>query len=814
MENLYKTSIVQGSEQSQTTVFNDGSAQWHVAFPSGEDETRGVALSDNLSLREFFERPIYAANFSWDPSSPTPFYQAINPWQVFFSNIRVSNRISNYNLLHCKLRVKLMISGNSFYYGRLLAHYDPLSAYNKVSQFGSGGGTVRCVQASQGLSAFIDPTESQGCEFTLPFIWFDDTASIPQGDIANLGMLYIRQLQFLKHANASTDPINISMFLWAEDVKVSVPTTANAAFISAQSGGYDDTGVYAQGDEYGTGAVSALAGTIAAKAGRLATVPYIGKYMRATEMASGAMAGIAKLFGFSRPVCLDEITYMKPVMAGQLALTNVTDMSTKLTVDAKQELTIDPSVIGIGAPDELSLVHLASQQSYLTQFPWAVSRVAGDLLWEARVNPVIYDLVSPFYYLPACAYAALPFTHWRGTMRYRFQIVASGFHKGRLAIAWDPYSMDGTIQSNIVHTRIIDLANERDVIIDIPWGSNHHYLNTLALSGVLSFKTTAGHYPANPLSCNGAISITVLNELSSPSALVNNDIAINVFVSMCEDAEFAVPNDRIGTITVSPTIALKAQAGEYDDTGNNPEPEAATEILDTCLPSDDASNLVYFGEKITSFRQLLKRFVYHAAYLSPSTLEGEVIIYTPDFPNFLGWYSGGVEITGADTRNFGQTTMINYLALAFIGYRGGIRRKYMYNSTVASPPGYMSVSRDTNAGGAIVHERYFLPYNTTSSYAFANAKSNIRRGLTGSALTSITQSPILEVELPYYSTTRFSNGRWTSGYSPVASLAQMRHALQWKQPAGTHYIDTWVAAAEDFTVIGFQGCPPIATSVS
>lgn len=798
MDNLYTNSIVQGSERSETTVFNDGSAQWHVSFPDGEDDTRGVALSDSLSLKDFFKRPVYAANYSWDPTSVSAFFQSIDPWGIFFSNTRVVNRISNYNLMHCKLRVKITVSGNSFYYGRLLVHYNPLDAFDKLSAYSTGTNTSSCVQASQGLHAFIDPTESQGCEFSLPFIWPYDVLSVPDSDVTKLGKLYLRQLAPLKHANGSNDPISISVFIWCEDISLSVPTTANASNITAQ------------GDEYDVTPIASMAGAVAARAGKFVKSPVIGKYARATEIASGAMADMARLFGFSRPVSLAETVNMKPNLIGQLAVTNVTDMSTKLTVDVKQELTIDSNVVGIKSDDELSLVVLASKQSYLTQFPWATSRLAGALLWEARVTPSVYDVATgtyPKWFLPACAFVANPFTYWRGTMRYRFQIVASAFHKGRLAITWDPYAMSGTIQPNVVHTRVIDLASERDVIVDIPWGSSRHYLNTLALTTALSFQTS-GHFASNIISSNGAISVTVLNELTSPSVLVNNDISINVYVSMCEDAEFAVPRpDRIDNITFAPAAGIQTQGDEYDDSGNTPDPVAASEVLDTCLSQTDASNLVYFGEKIASFRQLLKRYYYLSPVYNINATVGDRTSFTvSDFPFYFGFYPTGAVLSGANRFNFTRTTMINYLTPAYIAARGGIRRKYSLVCSTAPTPSLMTVTRAVDNSN-IVPSYVNLAEDFTSSLTFQSAHANASFS-SGGAITSVVQQPTIEVELPYYKNVRFDMTRWPSGNSTVASQAALCHTLQYPNVSSKTYVETFISAAEDFTLLGFQGCPP------
>lgn len=821
VENLYNSNTMVGPDANRTTVFRDGSTQWHVAYPPGEDSTRDVAHHDDVSLASFFERPIYQANFAWDPAAATPFFQAFDPWTAFFSNTRVANRVSNFAVMRCRLRVKIMVSGNGFYYGRLLAHYDPMSVYNTVSGYGSGATTRTCVQASQGLHAFIDPCESQGCEFTLPFIYPYDAVSLTTADLSTMGSMYIRQLQPLKHSNGDTNPISVSVFIWAEDVKLSIPTTVNRDGITPQSA---DFGIRPQGDEYGTGPVSMVASAVAQASGRLARIPVIGKYMRATEMASGTMASIARLFGFSRPSIIVPSITMKPDLVSKLAVTDIADHSTKLTVDSKQEVSIDPTIVGIGCPDELTLRHLVGQQSYLTQFPFTTVASAGTLLWEARVTPMTYAYNAGTWHLPACAFAALPFKYWRGTMRYRFQIVASAFHKGRIAVTWDPNFMTGTIVPNLLYTRVIDLADERDFTVDVAWGQQSHYCLTSNLSATEPY-VTAIHYAGATRTANGVVSVTVLNDLTSPSSLVNNDIAINVYVSMCDDAEFAVPTSRFRALTFAPTNGIQTQSGEFGikpqdeafetvDTQekNAPATEMSKEILGECMPVSDASNAVYFGEKVSSFRQLLKRFNYWGSLASPGAAEGTWNMIIGDAPQARGFYVNGMYTDGVNSVNYCYTTLITYLAPAFIATRGGYRRKYVLTTASSNPQSFMTLDLNVDGLSPVTHSNTFVARVITTPAARAIARlNNMYHGATGKAITAITQMPVLEVELPFYTDARYNNPRQPSGRAAVGGTQERSHTLQVDQLSGTPFVDVYVAAAEDYTLIGFQGCPPIQT---
>lgn len=123
---------------------------------------------------------------------------------------------------------------------------------------------------------------------------------------------------------------------------------------------------------------------------------------------------------------------------------------------------------------------------------------------------------------------------------------------------------------------------------------------------------------------NGVLAVSILNELTTPNSTVNNDITINVFVSMGDDFEVFVPTEDFGYYTFAPQMSepfvLEPQSSKPEVTPDSfstqqdePEHTEAVSIGPT-ISSLDKINTVFTGESIKSFRQMLKRYSLHTSY--------------------------------------------------------------------------------------------------------------------------------------------------------------------------------------------------------
>lgn len=803
--------------QQQVVSFSDQNSQWVYSVDNRLDSAHRTVDTDDASLSNFFSRPIKIASINWTVGST--FGTTINPWQLYFENLRVINRITNYNVLRSKLCVRIMINGNGFHYGRALASYRPLHNDDDMIAWRYGIVPQDTIAASQRMHVWIDPTKSQGGTLCLPYVYYKNGMSIPEQDWRDMGELDIASVTTLEHANGGTDSVTISVFAWAEDVSLSIPTVAEPGALAPQSDEYD---------EATSGPISGPANTVASIASKLALVPQIRPMALATQMAAGAIGNIAKLFGMSRPVDAGPIQSYKPTYLGNMVNTNVMDTSTKLTFDVKQELTIDPVATGLGPDDEMAITSIAKRESYLTQFSWPTTATPETLLWNCHVTPNLIDTAAPSGFTEVhstpVAYVSRPFENWRGTLKYRFQIVASAFHKGRLKIVYDPY-YNSTSEYNVQYTHVIDLAKERDFTVSIDWGQELSFLDHN--DGFTPPFSTGLLGGAQHEESNGIIAVYVVNDLTTPSATLS-DVAVLVSVSADDNFEVVNPNAQNyqnldyfqpQSDDTSPIEYWEPQAdlSNADEDLTQQETKPIEAPVETSLGVHDTSNdayKIYFGDPVSSIRQVLKRYVLSRGFAPDvaDTAATYAIVQTSNFPLYPGYDPNGDNnaATPIDPTpyNFVVMTHLNWFTPLFLCRRGGLRVKYIYESDQVSN-GLMTLNRDTENGASRLNpfgRDTFV--NTSPSALNFNCWLGNVLNFSGGHATALAENPVLEVELPYASRYRFSPGR-KKNMREVGSEYTQQHLVCFptSTTAGRARVNLFVSAGEDFSLSFFQACP-------
>lgn len=551
--NLIDISAIE-SERQKNVQFSADTHSWHYKVPADRDPTFGAANTTD-SIQDFMSRPVlvYQAEL---PIQQT-FSATFNPWKLFFENPRVNEKLKNFRNLRCDLKIKLVVNGNPFYYGSYIMYYRPLHLYD--SRTTDDPTTAALVQLSQMPHVYIDPCEGTGGELTVPYFNNRDAMNIIDGDWDQMGEIGIRSIFPLRHSNDNTQPIDISVFVMAQNVELSTPTSRQRVLIENQA------------DEYGK--PSFIAHSIAKAAGWLTDFPVIGRYARATQMIATSAGEVASMFGYSRPRLVDESASYRNRPAANLAVTNIPDNVTSLAVDAKKEITIDPRVTGLQSTDEMALVPIAKREAYVTTFPWNESAGADTHLFSIRVSPMQGDISGFDQYLTPSAFVALPFRYWRGSMRFRFNIIASKYHRGRLKFVWDPEYNDESSASNYNsnYITLVDINQQKDVVMDIGWGSHFSYLET----GGLNFPFfSLNPYSSSSRWANGTLSVFVVNSLTSPGP-TQSDVGVAVFSSACDDFEVACPDSlfldgdlSVRSTPLPPPPDLPPQQG--DDGGGTP----------------------------------------------------------------------------------------------------------------------------------------------------------------------------------------------------------------------------------------------------
>lgn len=824
--NASQSIMTMGSGEYQNVKFSDQTTDHAVDVRGEIESTRTQQDSDDASLANFFSRPIKIHDIIWLTTQTG--YSYFNPWQLYFENPRVANRISNYNLLRCNLKVKVVVNGNSFLYGRGMLSYIPLSRYDNLTNITSNE-PANIVSLSQLPKIFINPTESTGGEMTLPFFYHENYLSIPTSDWSEMGMMVFKTLNELKHANnTSLSTLTVSVFAWCEDVQLSVLTSVDTDVLIPQSGEIDEANA--------KGVISGPATRIANIANAMSSIPTIAPYAIATSKFASMTAQMAKLLGYSRPPVTADPQPYKPTLTSSLATTTVPDGAAKLTIDDKQELSIDPRIAGLSASDPLDILSIAKRESYLTTFTWETGWNPEVFMWNARVDPVTWAEASltDALYLPACAMAALPFKYWTGTLNYRFQVVCSKFHRGRLKVVYDP-NFIASNEYNTNYIEIVDITEKSDFTISISNGQKRTFLEH-HLPGVDPITEMYGTVPFSSTDAgNGVIGVYVVNELTVPSDLGNSDIEINVFISAGDDFQVAVPSDDYMKYVLEPqsgdTTILDMQSGDL--LTNELDAPFQETSSDLGVGKDPLSNIssVYFGEAIKSFRTLLKRYTLHEVVgindVGFKNLAGTRCIYPyhrGNVPNAVHISKAG---TTADPYNYCSTTLFHWVAAAHSGFRGGMRYKIIpRGDRDVSSPSIIEVERMNFRQGAMYYLNLFNNefYTTVSKAASAAIIGFDKRlapytrqsllGPLGMHRISSDINPTCEFEVPYYSNQRFFPGKSADYTSDFLTSSRHLNVPGWRfhifhKGNTTSIFEIYCATAEDFTPYFFTGLPPI-----
>jgi hypothetical protein len=800
------------TEKKQTMMFHDSSgADREYAVVSAMDKTRLTRTDDEASLGEFLSRPILIDETTWAVNANA--HLEFDPWFLFFTNARVSNRISNFNLLRCTLKVKMLINGNPFYYGRAIASYLPVDTWDDFSRSRS---TVPqdVIQMSQQPHVWLDPTTSTGGTLTLPFFHYYDFINITDGTWTTMGNITIKSVNELAHANGGTDPITISTFAWAEDVVLAVPTSVNADLLSPQA----DLGSSDETDQANSkGVISGPATAVAGMMNGAKKLPSLSPYASAIEMAAKMTASTAKLLGYSRPTVTRDPDAYQPIASSSLAVCTVPDNVGKLTVDDKQALGMGSELAGIQSEDPLSILSIAQRESYLTTFLWDETALPNAFLWNMRLNPTFHDEsntgVAPETHMTAIGVASVPFEYWTGSIKIRFQVVASAYHRGRLRFVYDPNYLEASPEFNVNHQEVIDISEQQDITFTISNSQERGILKTLdPFDNAPSTYFSTTRFTTFEES-NGVIGVYVQNQLATPANSLQ-PIQINVFVSAGDDFKVFSPIDRMDRWRLTPEADLGIEGGMNVDSSNDPVAEDS-HYINSDVEAIPEMTRVYCGEEISSFRQLLKRYHYFGL-LTDTLNESNYSVYArrQSFPYLPGNVTGAVDVTGVGGNyNYCNFLLLHWVTTCFQGWRGSIRHKIVPTFDARNTAAYIqrttgsttysnSVIAATAPTGISAARRDGLEKTTNCIAAMS--------GAAGQHLAHSYVNPVITAEVPFQRDFRFGATKvenrttgdpWEGGFEYSCSgitLTTSHCPFQWH-----------VAAGEDFQVYFWTGMPPL-----
>ncbi len=758
-EQLYMSNetIKTDEDNKEVMAMGDNTPLAASDAPSIVDESFRDGYSVNAELASFLSRPVLTRTYTWTEGSTI--LQTFNPWVDYFNNPIITRKLQNYAFLNCNLKVRILINASPFYYGYAFACYGPMTsgpAFDPGYIFNSynTAGAFMALSCRQRIDIY--PSKNQGGEMTLPFIFPLNWLRIGKlSDFEAMGGIAIVSTDPLFNANSVVGSnVTIQVFVWAEDVMVSGPTSE----------------LPLQTDEYRkVGKISSVATKIADVSGMAAGAlpPLLKPYALATQIGATSLASIASLFGYTNVPVVDDVTGFKNLPFHGLASSEISTPQEKLTIDPKNELTIDNRLAGGKGDDELSIQYLCSKKNVFSLVNWTSTDAAGTIINTINVSPSLSCSAAGAYtkssaqpcYHPPMTLVAKNFRYWRGTMVYRFKFVCSQYHRGRIGIIWDPAHVTTTDYNYTTnYSRVVDLAEESEIIIKVPFMQPTSYLkvgfNPVSANIPIGTATTATF---NEEVHNGKIILKVLTNQTSPVA--SADVLVYVETSM-EDADFAGPTDpqidNYGSYLQIQTDEKQIIVQESNIAG-----------IDIKPPQHLHS--VYMGEKIGSMRQLMRRRAFYRSITGPTNTTSTQFVWTPNIarrPAYTGFDSSNSTtvavkvLTGPATSgfNFVNELVSNMFAPCFVGERGS----YNYDINLSTP-------RNSGIDSITCSRSYVTTSfaNETTSYSTTSTGSSQKQntllfgyqgvGKQGSALTNQKTQAGLSVQAPFYSQYRFAS---------------------------------------------------------
>lgn len=781
--------------EQETVSFMDIQPCTSIQVPHSAEEVAQNMAMDSVSLADFLSRPTLIQSISWLETDAAGLKVSFYPWHLFFNTATIKYKLNNWAYIRCNLHIRVVFNASPFYYGSAMINWRPLHGMSNSFIYDDSTTKILIPYSQMPARAMIEPQCPEDVEIVLPFFWpMNFLRAEKASDFEKIGTLYMNIITALQSANGVTGTgITLKVYAWATDVVLSGPSVG----LSMQDGKLDEYSM--------DGPISKPASAIANIAARLGDIPVIGKFATATQIGFNAIGNIAKLFGFTNVPVIKDQKGFQPRALPPIASTDIGFPFEKLTVDSKNELTIDHRSVGLSAEDELPIASIVQRESYLTSFAWSTGNSTEALLWTSAVTPQLWDATADanqYLYMTPMCWLSTMFNYWRGDIIFRFRVICSKYHRGRLKISYDPDGYAGqnitTDQSTqLVMTKMIDITEDTNVELRIPYQQyiawcGSHVANLLTSSnkywGTSGFKHVRGF-------TNGSLAVTVQTVLTAP--VDTSSVSIQVFVRGAENVDFASPTTS-GIYNLTPATIQDGEIQVTDEVKNQSQNMITTMSAGKISSPIDHLYLTYMGERVASLRVLLRRQckIYTFAPPAESTADYVVKYLTlPRIPLPFGFDTNsldaayGVIATSTPLKvNWTQGNFMSYIIPAFRGNRGSVNWSLLLDMGTSSPMKCCTIIRDKGANkpgsGTIA-----AAMGTTS----ANNKffwSNTRSQGAGACVATGITSNAANWQMPFYSYNKFH-------LCDMANIVCQQTEFQ--------SIDGWVA---EFSYSGSYGCTP------
>jgi len=474
------------------------------------------------------------------------------------------------------------------------------------------------------------------------------------------------------------------------------------------------------------------------------------------------------------------------------------DTNKKITIDPKQELTVDPRVGGLDF-DDMSLANICGIKSIFSQFPWANAAIPlTTVLWKCGVCPSIVSSyvsgVTRYNQPTALAFIAALHEYWTGDLVFTFTVACNAFTRGVLAIVYEPnvsqYSLITSHTSmNKQYVTLWDIQQTQSVEVRVSWASYRAWLKSRLAADC--YKTESTIDSSQVGYSNGFIYVTPFTELQTNDTTVYPDIFVSVHGENMHWNGLTL-NNTPGARVIYTQSSIETCV-----------PQVPVSQININMSDRDETKLTqeYFGEQILSLRQIMRRFMTNSdgSYTSGTFSAPYVrLLNRSCFPRNNLTYGSTSVSTNYD--------IYTHLAYAYMGFRGGIKHRVRNMPIGSISQSWISkVSLDT-------------PGDTSNFTTVVSGGVNLsnRSVLEGTVEFLPNINGAIEFETPMYTNNSFLFS-FADVFTPNSStdltdptffrnyiLREDEGVLTSSFTLGL--LDD-IAAAEDFTFLRFEGAP-------
>jgi len=423
-----------------------------------------------------------------------------NPFGLIKNKV-MSNAFSQYQYYKGTAVLRLFIQSNQYQSGAVALSFAPLQNIDQALRIYNG--SITSVTAAPHILAFGG--RNQSVELRVPFNHPQDYLSLVSDNVFNTcGTFLVSCMTPLRVGpTAASTSVTISVFARFEDTSFQVINPLVDSLVTTKA--VAQGGVQSSVSNYNF-QNAAISGTVDAKKGN---DQFRGGDSSATVPCDKPNWGINPLPQQPRP-------YPTVATAVNIEFGQVLDLQTGALASTAET--------GFGV-DEMDFRMMTSCFTYFDSFVVSNTIVIGQSVYKNEICPgsETADVAEGDIFQPSLlTYVSLPFSYWRGAIRYKLIAVASPVHSLRLQICSHiGFDADGLTVNQAFgqYTCVFDVNGTSTVIVEFP------YRSPTRLKKVMN-----GSYSDNSPFSMGQFSVRVLNPLQAPE-IVSPVIDVMVFIA-------------------------------------------------------------------------------------------------------------------------------------------------------------------------------------------------------------------------------------------------------------------------------------------